>query len=149
LPVVEPEDTDALVKAVEKLVPLGLKVSQKHMRSKLSIPDPDGNDELLAAPSQQEKTALNRQQTALNAQQEKSPHDNGDDMDELVDDLIDWEPQMTGLTNPIQQLLDECDTAEEFEERLPELMQRMDNSDLVEGLAVAFFKSRALGNGQQ
>lgn len=142
LPVPEPEDIKTLVDAVEKLVPLGLKVGQKHMRSKLTIPDPDKDDELLGTPSPQ-PPALNRQQTALNMQTDTA----GDDIDDLVDGMIDWEPQMSGLISPVQQLLDECETTEEFTDRLPELMSRMDNSAVVEGLAEALFKSRVLGDG--
>lgn len=145
LPVPEPEDIKSLVDAVEKLVPLGLKVSQRHMRDKLVIPDPSDDDELLGMPAQKSPApALNSHRTALNAQDSTSPA--GDDIDDLVDDMIDWEQQMSGLTNPIQQLLDECETAEEFSERLPGLMSKMDNGDVVEGLASALFKSRALGD---
>jgi phage gp29-like protein len=141
LPVAEPEDIDSLVTAVEKLVPLGLKVSQKHMRSKLAIPDPGKDDELLGSPKSDTAPALNHQ-TALN----RDTSGSSDDIDALADDMIDWEPQMTGLVNPIQQLLDECESPEEFADRLPELMARMDNTAVIDGLADAFFQSRAIGN---
>lgn len=147
LPVAEPEDITALVNAVEKLVPLGLKVSQSHMRSKLTIPDPAKDDELLGSPApekpntQDKQPALNHQ-VALNADAGSA----GDDIDALIDDMIDWEPQMSGLINPIQQLLDECETAEEFSDRLPELMARTDSSLVIDGLAEALFKARGLGD---
>nr|WP_321466762.1 DUF935 domain-containing protein [uncultured Desulfobulbus sp.] len=38
---IPPEDVAALVSAVEKLVPLGLRVEQSVMRDKLGLPDPD------------------------------------------------------------------------------------------------------------
>lgn len=49
----QPEDTTALVNALEKLVPLGLKVEQSVVRDKLGLPDPDPqakDEDLLQAP---------------------------------------------------------------------------------------------------
>ncbi|MBK5957402.1 hypothetical protein CCR97_04155 [Rhodoplanes elegans] len=48
MPVAEPEDTTALSAAIEKLVPLGLKVSQQEVRGKLGLSEPAEDDELLA-----------------------------------------------------------------------------------------------------
>lgn len=51
---IPPEDVAALVSAVEKLVPLGLRVEQSVMRDKLGLPDPDPKarpEDLLRPPS--------------------------------------------------------------------------------------------------
>ncbi len=68
------EDLQALVEAVAKLVPLGLKVEQSVLRDKLGLPDPDAGADLLTAPaaaaalpveaSPQEAPALNRARNA-------------------------------------------------------------------------------------
>jgi phage gp29-like protein len=146
LPVAEPEDINSLVNAVKELVPLGFRVGQSHMRSKLAIPDPDSDEELLGSPSPEkngtnDKPELNHQ-VALNSDLGSAD----DDIDALIDDMIDWEPQMSGLIDPVQQLLDECETAEEFSDKLPELMARMDDSSVIDGLAEALFKARGLGD---
>lgn len=51
MPVAEPEDTAALANAVEKLVPLGLKVSQKELRGKLGLSEPAAGEDLLTPPA--------------------------------------------------------------------------------------------------
>ena len=51
LPVAEPEDTTALTAAVARLVPLGFKVSQRELREKLALSEPQEGDELLVAPA--------------------------------------------------------------------------------------------------
>jgi phage gp29-like protein len=47
----EEEDIVAFSEAVSKLVPIGLKIGQKVVRERLSIPDPEPDDELLAPPA--------------------------------------------------------------------------------------------------
>ena len=49
--VADPEDVTALADATAKLVPLGLKVSQRQMREKLGLSEPEQSDELLTAPA--------------------------------------------------------------------------------------------------
>jgi phage gp29-like protein len=51
LVVPKPEDIKALVDALSKLVPLGLKVEQSVIRDKLGIPDPAKDAELLGVPT--------------------------------------------------------------------------------------------------
>lgn len=50
-PVAEPEDTKALSDNLAKMVPLGLRVSQRAVREKLGLPEPQKDEELLAAPA--------------------------------------------------------------------------------------------------
>lgn len=61
---IPPEDVKALVDAVEKLVPLGLKVEQSVMRDKLGLPDPDPNaqpDDLLRPPAAQQQSNMDQE----------------------------------------------------------------------------------------
>lgn len=66
----DPEDIAALVDALDKLVPLGLKVEQSVIRDKLGLPDPDKKakpEDLLAPLGQrQAQFAYNRQRVAIN-----------------------------------------------------------------------------------
>lgn len=153
LPVADPEDTAALVDALDKLIPLGLKVRMSEVRDKLNLSDPKDGDELLAAPSPAstpalpapepdmqaaKQPALNREQTATASQ---------DEIDSLTDELLDnWQPQMAGIIDPLRQLLDDAQDIDEFRARLPELLEQMDASELVNQLADAGFRARALGD---
>ena len=60
------EDLTALVDAVAKLVPLGLRVEQSVMRDKLGIPDPEADAELLGLPAQVPPPAPPEPAPALN-----------------------------------------------------------------------------------
>jgi phage gp29-like protein len=46
----DPEDIDALSTAVERLVPLGLRIKQSEVREKIGLSDPGEGDELLTPP---------------------------------------------------------------------------------------------------
>ena len=142
LPIVEPEDMGALVDAVERLVPIGLKVKQRTMQEKLGLPEVDDKDQddLLGAPSKSPSvsdgnapTALNRQQTAFN------------DLEDFDDALDDWQPQMTPIITPVETLANNSRTAEEFKAGLPGLLDTMDASELINALATSSFK--AFGQG--
>ena len=50
--VAEPEDIKSLTEAVQILVPLGLKVSQREMRERVGLSEPDDDEELLTPPAQ-------------------------------------------------------------------------------------------------
>lgn len=64
LVVPKPENTQLLVDALTKLVPLGLRVEQSIIRDKLGLPDPDPDSEVLKPPAVSAGVALNR---ALNS----------------------------------------------------------------------------------
>lgn len=53
-PVQKPEDVNALSTALEKLVPLGLKVSQAQVRERLGLSAPDDDEDALTPPKQAE-----------------------------------------------------------------------------------------------
>lgn len=53
-PVQKPEDINALSTALEKLVPLGLKVSQSQVRERLGLSAPDDDEDALTPPRQAE-----------------------------------------------------------------------------------------------
>lgn len=61
-PVAEPEDIKELTEAIQRLVPLGLRVSQREMRERIGLGEPEKGEELLVAPKPQ--PALPSAQTA-------------------------------------------------------------------------------------
>lgn len=151
----DPEDVKALSDSVVQLVDRGLRVSQSEMRDKLGLADPDDDAEVLVSPKASSTgspvPAMNRRtdrngqkRTALNA-----AGDGEDIVDELERIALDgWEPAMTPLADALQQLADECETAEEFNSRLPEIVDAADLTDLTKSLAIAMFKARGAGDAE-
>ena len=169
----DPENLQLMVTAVEKLVPQGFKVKQSDIRTKLNFTEPEEGDELFEAPqavaptNQPDDPSTN---TDLNHAHQcgscgstlstgHAPHkhlnmeDKQDDIDELTDTALDgWEKVMKPLVDPIQTLARNSKTAEEFIERLPELLEDtgknkgMDPTELVKSLASHAFMAKALGD---
>jgi len=145
LPVREPEDIAALTDALSKLVPLGLRVEASVVRDRLGFPDPADDAEVLGSPLRTEPgMAANRERRASNSE--------ADALDELgpiaAEALDGWEEQLGPVVNPIQELADKSQSYEEFLAKLPDLLQSMDPSALVRGLALAAFKARGLGDAE-
>jgi len=149
----DPEDVKALSDSVVALVDRGLRVSQSEMRDKLGLADPGDDAEVLVSPkassSGPSAPALNARRnlkrTALNAQ--AAPEDVVDELEQIA--LDGWEPTLQPVLNALQQLADECETAEEFNRRLPEIVDAADLTDLTKSLAAAMFKSRASGDAEE
>ncbi len=139
---VENEDLTVLTTALEKLVPLGLRVEQSVVRDKLGLPEPAKDADILqpsqqAAPpapgpgekeskQQDNKTAQNRQQPLPAADVESS--------------LFDWiKEQSAGPAEAIivaaETLLGEVSSLEEFREKLIDLFAATDPQALAEVMA--------------
>ncbi|MDP2548495.1 DUF935 domain-containing protein [Oceanobacter sp. 4_MG-2023] len=159
--VIEPEDTEALTAALKELVPLGLKVEASVIRDKLGLPDPEPGAELLGAqqqtPAPTPTPALNQQHhgchcahcsstaTAINRQ---LPDPAEQALDELEQDgLANWQQQIDPVLQPIRDLLESVDTAEDFAAGLQDLLDEMDDSDLVSKLALQMFLANGAGDG--
>lgn len=70
-----------------------------------------------------------------------------DAIERLADEMAsDWERVAEPLVSPIEQLMDECKTLEEFRERLPQALERMNANALVGTIAEGAFAARLLGN---
>ncbi|MEQ9132662.1 MAG: DUF935 domain-containing protein [Salinisphaeraceae bacterium] len=149
LQVLEPEDLSSLVNALDKLVPLGLRVGASTIRDKFGLPDPADDEEVLTPPeTAPAPPALNRARSHL---QRALNRDSGpaDDVDQLTDDLAgddEWEEQLEPLIDPIERLAADAADEDEFRRRLPELLEQMDATALIERLADATFRARGLGD---
>jgi len=109
LPVPEPEDTQLIVDALEKLVPLGLEVEQSVILDKLGLPDPDRDatgkptGKLLGTPRATDAPVATHRATALNR---SSPAP--DEIDGLVKRLGAGVDQVVdGWLNQLLDLVDE------------------------------------------
>lgn len=153
LKVIEPEDIKALVESLDKLVPMGLRVEESTMLRKLGLPEPpektkDGKPPRLLRPAG--STPVD---PALNAQSRRRALNmvstGRDELDELVDaGTQDWQAQMEPMIGPIEQLAAECSSFDEFLSRLPELVGKVDSSQLQLALATWTYSARALGDAR-
>ncbi|MCR6661837.1 MAG: DUF935 domain-containing protein [Luteimonas sp.] len=119
----QPEDTKALVEAIERLVPLGLEVEQSVIRDRLNLPEPaSGKDvKLLRAPVQQPTPpappALNR------AENREQPRDREDQLLELLASRAD--PVVGEWVEQIEALVQRAVSLEEIRDGLIELLPDM------------------------
>ncbi len=141
LVIVQPdnEDVKALVDALDKLVPLGLKVEQSVVRDKLGLPDPDPKadpNDLLSPPTSMPAAEImpgnNRQ--ALNREANPDP-----DTAELISDKLanDAREAEDRWINQVRTLLEQSASLEDFRDRLLDLYDDLDPAELGEMLARA------------
>lgn len=152
IPVPRPEDVNGLVENVAKLVPLGFRVKLAELYTKLGLTEPNEDDAVLEAPAANEPPASDARNTRLGSEvtsegTQRNAERDPDDL-ELIEEERDWEPILTPIRDALRTSLDECQSFEEFQQRIGELMQRMDTEELTRALAVDMFKARGLGDGE-
>ena len=140
--IVEAEDINLLVDAVDKLVRIGFKVPAAVMHEKTGIREAKaGEDVLQAAPSAPASEKKDDDNTlGLNREQR-----NDDDLADYEDDWEDWEAQLAPIMEPILELAENSETEEQFRAGLPGLLETMQDSVLIDRLATALFKARGEG----
>lgn len=145
VPVYEPEDLDALSGAIKSFVPMGLKVEKSFIHEKWGIPQSEDEDaDVLTAPA---APVPDDTETAPNRQRASNREQGQDEIDELADaGADDWQEQLEPMVEPIQKLIDSCNSYEEFVEKLPSILDQLDEGAIAMHLAKAAFKARALGD---
>jgi phage gp29-like protein len=155
-----PEDTKALAEALDKLVPLGLRVEQSVIRDRMGLPDPAANakpEDLLQPPAAPAPADL---ASADNRAGHSCPHcataanragDEDDTLDDTADEaLAGWERVMAPVAETVEDLIEELlaegGTIEDLRDRLTELAGTLPLAGLIESLAEATFKARGLGD---
>lgn len=141
----QPEDTKLLITALEKLVPLGLKVEQSVIRDKLNLPAPAEGAELLGSPAPEVARPLAQ---ATNIEQSPGrPAAVRDIVDNQVRTLETGAAEPIGdMVEEIKALLDQVNSLEEFRDRLIEVYPAMNTAQLADviadGLAAASLAGR-------
>lgn len=148
---VENEDIAALVDALDKLVPLGLKVEQSVIRDRLGLPDPGPQakaDDLLQSPGTiqpqppaEKAAATNRM--ALNGLQA----DDTDTVDLLTEQLLD-DADGSDMVEAVYRLLEECGSLEEAQERLLDIYQEIPIAGTGEALGNRMLQARMAGRAE-
>ncbi|KZL19035.1 DUF935 domain-containing protein [Pseudovibrio sp. Ad37] len=140
--VVEAEDLERMANVLDKLVPLGLKVQVSEVRGRLGFGDPDKGADVLGV----QQTSQQDPVKARNQQQRTEPQaaDPFDDVGQ--DELADWQPQMSGLLNPVRKLANSAGSYDEFLEGLSGLAAQMDDGPLAQKITDATSKAAAFGD---
>jgi len=134
----EAEDLKGLVDALDKLVPLGLRVEQSVIRDKFGLPEPAKDAELLSAPSaakpEPEPLDKNGQPVkpslkAKNAETKPEPSTADLQTGRLTGDA---DTVVEALIAPIQQMLEASNSFEEFREKLLDAYDDLDDKALAE-----------------
>lgn len=156
----EAEDLAALAANLEKLVPLGLKVSESWARDKFGVPDPDAGEDLLgkATPAPTDPpvppvpTDPKAARKAAMSQLFGGPPAPRDAVDEAVAAILadeGWErlvaPMLTGLEARLETVTSEAELAAVLAEHLAD----MDVTALAETIAQARFAARIAGETRE
>ena len=159
LPVIEPEDLKAFSEALTPFVDRGLPVEASQVLDKFGIADPDKGAQLLHPQGQPPATtpdnddnsslALNRSLSlALNSQEQ----DDEADLIEIRDTMLDeWQPVMEEILDPVQKVLAESESFEEFQAGLVQLVAsgELEANKLIAALARGTFITRAMGESEE
>ncbi|MGK4387776.1 DUF935 domain-containing protein [Ectopseudomonas oleovorans] len=153
LQVTEAEDLKALADALGPFIDRGLPVEASAILDKFGLAAPEAGAAILRPQNSMQPLALNHEhkpcgcpacgeRKALNAEQQAR-----EELDELVaDELGDWVPVMKPVLDPVQALAQKAETFDDFKAGLAGLLNEMDDSTLIESLALATFKARAKGD---
>jgi len=150
----EVEDLVKMADALPKLTGIGMRIDPEWAHEKLRIPaPPDGMPALGETKPDKTGTKPAKSETkgpaaALAAM--RAGADPTDEIDLLAADMAsDWERVTEPLVSPIERLMDECKTLEEFRARLPQVLEQMDADALVGSLASGSFAARLLGRAER
>lgn len=138
----ETEDLTLLVTALEKLIPLGLKVEQSIIRDKLNLPDPEDEADLLGAPAAPQPAANPDPLPAVNRALNRVASPEIDPTAPLAERLgAESEPLMNDLLDPVRAALNDSGDLMGFREKLIDLYPELNAKDFAalmgQALAVA------------
>ena len=160
----EAEDLASYADSLPKLVAAGMKrIPVSWVHEKLRIPEAaEGEDALgapaaaspgagqpgppphpLPAPEPDPEPEPTPAALAALAARQQAERDALDDLADLMGE--EWQPSLQGLITPIDRLAGEVSTLEEFRDRLPEVIGKMDSEALAEVLARGLFAAYVAG----
>jgi len=143
IPVPRPENIPGLVESLEKLVPLGFKVGTDQLYSKLGLKRPDEKAELLSV-MQPVESPINMN-TELNSEK---PRKKSELEDLIEENSNDWIAISKPIKDELLKAVNECNSFEELQKRLPELENKLNLKNSAKRIAIATFLARALGDTQ-
>jgi len=142
----EDKDIKQLVDGVERLVPLGLRVSKGWMNDQLGIPDPDANEDLLAVPAPPPGFPPRENAGAPPALQSAKPVRAGDAVDDLAAqaEALAQSPS-DALIDHVRALVEQASSLEEVRDKLLQLTPDMPKARLAEVMRMALVMAELSG----
>ena len=142
-------DVDLVSRALERLVPLGLRVPADHVRSILGLPVPEDGDEVLEPPPGVAAGRLSRADPTL-----PRPGDSSDGIELAWARALDeWRPMLDPLVSPaVEAAADELERGGDLASlraRLPALFDAMDGGVLASALERLAFSARLAGRADR
>ncbi len=137
----EQEDIKTLTAALEKLVPLGLKVEQSVVRDKIGLPDPDEGAELLGV---QSATAQNSQRLG---RARNNQSDGQDNIDKLAEQTM-ADADGGDMVEQVYRLLEESGSLEEATEKLLDIYDRLPVNKTGAALGDRLFQADLTGRAE-
>ncbi|MDE0109918.1 MAG: DUF935 family protein [Bryobacterales bacterium] len=144
----DPEDVEALTSALERLVPLGLRVEASVVSDRLGLPDAPEGARVLEAPAPAGSALASARSAAAAAARGSAASPEGL-LEELEGRSLDgWQRALDPMLAPVRELLARSETLEEFEAGLADALGEMDDAELRRALAAATFAARGLGDAR-
>jgi phage gp29-like protein len=141
------EDLDPLISAIEKLVPMGLRVQASEIRDKLGISDPDPGAELLHAPMSPQMPPIGSPapslRPSLHGQQPKPAALPADAIGDTL--AAETAPEIAKMAEAIEAMLDKARDLDEFREMLFAAYPDIDTSKLGALIAPGLVAAAAAG----
>lgn len=137
------EDVAGLVSALDKLVPLGLRVQQSEIRDKLNLTDPDAGAETLRPPSTPPAGELPRiVAPSLQSQQVATPAP----ADQIADLMMAVaQPTIDGWLTTLRDMMASATSLPELAEMVRAAYPQLDTTPIAAGLSDSFVAARAAG----
>lgn len=143
----EDVDVEAIMNAADKAVRMGMRVSEKGLREKVGLPEPESDEDILrplasAAPAEapiEEDQAASIQTAAAQPQKD-------DAIGSFADQMAgEWEDIMDPLMTVLRKAATEAETYEEFNQKLLELVDDLKIDGLAERVRNANFMAALAG----
>ena len=167
LPVPEPEDLKLWTESVSAFVDRGLKVSLRQIREKLTLDEPDGDDDVLAGKAASPKTPddTDDDQPPPAPSKKEKAHSKGcpccggntqlalansepqDELDRLVAEALEaGADDIDGMIEPILKAARASSSFDEFSQKLAGIAGDMDTGAFITRLGSMTSKARGLGD---
>lgn len=143
----EPEDLKLFADSLPKLVSVGVDIPEGWVHDKLRIPVRAKGERVLTSTTPPKPPEPQENPAALGALSANDKTEIGQDaLADLAGLMSDeWEESMTPLVSPIERLAEECTSMEEFQRRLPEVIEQMDSSAVADLIARGLFAAHIAG----
>ena len=147
IPVPEQENVPQLVDAIERLVPLGLKVGMSTIRDKIGLPDPDKGEELLTPARPEPAPGSGAPLQAAHNAQDRDGIADPSPVPALTEGLSsEAADPLRGWLNHLKGLTEQANSLEELRDLVLNAYGDLPTEQLAEVMAMAFAAASAHGS---